>query len=174
MSDILFMPKVAQQAGEIIASQFADKLPDFVITVETKGIPVAMMTARALDCPVVIARRDNKATEGSVVTINYVSASSKRIQTMSLSKRAVKDGQKALIVDDFMKGGGTARGMMDLLKEFNIDIIGVGVVIATQVPGEKMIRDYRSLMVLNHVDEDAKTIKIEPAPWILNSDASMY
>jgi purine operon repressor len=109
MNDILFAPEVVQQFGDILATQFHHTQPDFVITVETKGIPIAMATGRALNCPVVVARRENKVTEGSTVSINYVSASSRRIQTMSLVKRAVQRGQKGLIIDDFMKGGGTAK-----------------------------------------------------------------
>ena len=105
MTDILFMPDVVQQFGEMLATQFYHTQPDFVITVETKGIPIALMTARALNCPVVVARRESKVTEGSTVSINYVSASSKRIQTMSLVKRSVQKGQRGLIVDDFMKRG---------------------------------------------------------------------
>ncbi len=166
MTDILYSPQITQRFGEILASQFYDCEPDFVITVETKGIPIAMMTARALNCPVVVARRDNKVTEGSSVSINYVSASSKRIQTMTLVKRAVKEGQKGLIIDDFMKGGGTARGLMDLMSEFNADIVGVGVAISTDEPEKKMVDSYKSLMVLKEVDEENRTILVEPASWI--------
>lgn len=83
--------------------------PDFIITAETKGIPLAMGVARLFDRPLVVARRESKVTEGSVVTINYISGSSKRIQTMSLAKRAVSEGQKTIIIDDFIAGGGTVR-----------------------------------------------------------------
>ena len=70
---------------------------------ETKGIPVALMTANALGVPLVIARRSSKVYEGSAVNINYVSGSSGHIETMSLSRRAVQEGQRALIIDDFIK-----------------------------------------------------------------------
>ena len=56
------------------------------MTVATKGIPLAYAVANYLDVPVVIARKDNKVTEGPTVSINYVSGSSKRIQTMTLAK----------------------------------------------------------------------------------------
>lgn len=59
-SDIFFMPDVVQKFGEMLATQFQHTNPDFVITVETKGIPIALMTARALNCPVVLARRKVK------------------------------------------------------------------------------------------------------------------
>jgi purine operon repressor len=168
MTDLLFMPHVAERVGEIMANKFYDTNPDFVITVETKGIPIALMTGKALNCPVVIARRDSQVTEGSVVTINYVSASSKRIRTMSLARRAVRQGQRALIIDDFMKGGGTAKGMIDLLGEFGVDIAGVGVMIATQQPEEKMVENYAALIDLKQVDENSRKVVLEPAAWVFN------
>jgi purine operon repressor len=166
MTDLIYMPEIAKTVGEILASQFVQDDPDFVITVETKGIPIAMMTAKALDCPVVIARRDNKVTEGSVVTINYVSASSNQIQTMSLPKRSVKKGQKGLIIDDFMKGGGTVKGIVDILKEFEVEVVGVGVVIATRQPEKKMIDKYKPLMILDEIDQINKKVVVTPAAWI--------
>ena len=42
------------------------------------------MTARALGVPLVIARRDSRAYEGSAVKINYVSGGD-RIETMALA-----------------------------------------------------------------------------------------
>lgn len=94
---------------------------------ETKGIPVALMTAHALGIPLVIARRSSKVYEGSAVNINYVSGSSGHIETMSLSRRAVQEGQRALIIDDFIKAGGTAKGMIDLMHEFNVTVVGLGL-----------------------------------------------
>ena len=45
---------------------------DYVVTVETKGIPLAYEVAKSLGVQLVIVRRDNKVTEGPTVTINYV------------------------------------------------------------------------------------------------------
>ena len=104
-SDILSTPDIVNRMGEIIASEYAAEEPDFVLTMETKGIPVAFATANALGIPLVIARHSSKVYEGSAVNINYVSGSGS-IETMSLSRRAVKENQRALIVDDFLKGGG--------------------------------------------------------------------
>ena len=122
-SDILATPAITSRMGEIMASEYYNQAPDFVLTMETKGIPVAFATANALGVPLVIARRSSKAYEGSAVNINYVSGSGS-IETMSLSRRSVKEGQKCLIVDDFLKGGGTAKGMVDLMREFGVEVIG--------------------------------------------------
>lgn len=78
------------------------------MTVETRGIPLAVFVARAFNIPVVMARRVGQITEGSTVSINYVSGSSKQIQTMALPKRALPSSARVLVIDDFMKAGGTA------------------------------------------------------------------
>ena len=166
MLDMLSDPSVLSRMAEILAGWYVQSQPDFVLTVETKGIPVALMTAKCLGIPLIIARRDAQITDGSVVTINYVTGSAHRIQTMSLPKRYIREGQRALIIDDFMKGGGTARGLVDLMHEFNVEVVGTGVVMATEEPATKLVMDYRSLMVLNGVDEALRTVDVQPSAWL--------
>lgn len=165
-SDILSDPTIVRRMGEIIATEYYDAAPDFVLTMETKGIPVAMYTANALGVPLVIARHSSKVYEGSAVNINYVSGSNGHIETMSLARRAVKEGQRTLIVDDFLKAGGTAHGMMELMREFNVDVVGTAFVMETAVPVKKRIADYKSLMVLDMADEQSSAV-IRPADWLM-------
>ena len=153
--------------GVILAGQFYESAPDFVLTMETKGIPVALMTADALGVPLVIARRMSNVFEGSAVNINYVTGSSGHIETMSLSRRAVQAGQKALIVDDFLKGGGTAKGMTDLMREFGVDVVGTAFVIATANPVQKRIQGEKALMVMEVAMSEPPVITVKPADWLL-------
>jgi purine operon repressor len=161
MSDILGNPGTLANIGKLFATAFADKDVEVVMTVETKGIPLAYATAAYLNVPVVIVRRDNKVTEGSVVSINYVSGSSKRIQTMSLARRALAEQSRVLIVDDFMKAGGTVRGMIDLLQEFRATVVGCGVLVETADVSERLVDEYISLAKLQDVDLKGKQIEIE-------------
>ena len=55
---------------------FKDQQIDAVMTVATKGVPLANAVANVLNVPFVIVRRDLKITEGSTVSVNYVSGSS--------------------------------------------------------------------------------------------------
>ncbi len=168
LSDILSHPEITRWMGQIIATEYYSVRPDFVLTMETKGIPVALTTAGALGVPLVIARHSSKVYEGSAVNINYVSGSSGSIQTMSLSRRAVQEGQSCLVVDDFLKGGGTAKGMEDLMREFNVNVVGKAFVMETKSPSHKRISDYKSLMVLdiNHSDSDADSATVTPSAWL--------
>lgn len=160
-SDIMFDSYIMKKVGEVFATQFLDKKADCVITVETKGIPLALMTADALNLPLVVARRDSKVSEGSTVSINYVSGTD-RIQKMSMSKKAVKPGSKAIIIDDFMKGGGTSRGMVDLLTEFQVEVVGIGVLISTDSPAKKRVDSFISLISLEKVDTENRVVYVYP------------
>ncbi len=167
-SDILAEPETVNRMGEIMATEFYAEAPDLVLTMETKGIPVAFAAAHALGVPLVIVRRSSKVYEGSAVNINYVSSSSGHIETMSLARRAVRQGQRCLIVDDFLKGGGTAKGMVDLMREFDVTVVGMAFVMSTAKPLKKRVSGEKSLMVLD-MDTDAETARIKPAFW-LNGD----
>ncbi|MGG1314706.1 MULTISPECIES: pur operon repressor [Cohnella] len=164
MTDLLGQPKLLQEIGRMFATAFADREVDVIMTVETKGIPLAYATSVYLNVPVVIVRRDHKVTEGSVVSINYVSGSSKRIQTMSLTRRALKEQSRVLIIDDFMKAGGTIQGMVDLLHEFHASVAGVGVFVESGEIGseERLLHDYVSLASLREVDLKTRQIVVKP------------
>ena len=163
-SDITSEGSTAQAAGEILAAQYYDSKPDFVLTMETKGIPIALMTARMLDVPLVIARRDSRAYEGSAVKINYIAGGAgERIETMALARRAVQPGQRALIIDDFMKGGGTLKGMVDLMREFLAEVVGVGVMISTARPEVKRLEGVKSLLVLEGFDPETDRAIVRPS-----------
>ena len=85
---------------------------------------------------------------------------------MSLSRRAVKEHQQALIVDDFLKGGGTARGMVELMREFNVTVAGMAFVMATAAPEKKRISGEKALMTLEITDGESATALVKPAEWL--------
>ena len=160
-TDLMCQPNIVIRLGEIIMSRLENLEPDCVMTVETSGIPLAMSVARAFNVPLVVARHRSDVTEGSTVNINYVSGSSKTIQTMAMPKRALQSGSKVLIVDDVMKGGGTAKGMVALAEEVGAKVVGKAFLIATAEPERKLVEEYTTLFILHGVDEESRTIKIE-------------
>lgn len=167
MTDIFNNPAIVSNIAKVISSEFNNRHIDYIVTVETKGIPVAIITGQRLNVPVAVIRRNNKITEGATVSINYVSGSSNNIQTMSLSKRSLKENSKILIVDDFMKGGGTCKGIEDMMREFNADVVGTAVVIETMEPEKKLVDNYTSLLVLNNMSLKEGIIEIHPNTKLL-------
>ncbi|MFD1864697.1 pur operon repressor [Planococcus sp. FY231025] len=168
MTDVLGNPGMMNRVGKVFATAFADEKIDVIMTVATKGIPIAHAIARHLNVPVVIVRRDSKVTEGSTVSINYVSGSSRRIQTMVLSKRSMKSGQRVLITDDFMKVGGTMNGMKNLLEEFDCTLAGVAVLVEAEHADERLVEKYLSLVKLHEVSEKERTIALEEGNYFTN------
>jgi len=166
MSDLLGQSQTVREMGRVLASTFSADQIDAVVTVETKGIPLAYAVASFLSVPTVIARRNPKVTEGSSVSINYVSGSSRKIQTMVLPKRSLKEGSNVCIIDDFMKAGGTITGMVSLLQEFNANVKAIGVLAeADDEEDERSVDDYVSLIKITDVDIKNGTIQAQPGTY---------
>lgn len=164
MTDIITHPAWSARIGEILAARFALAAPDAILTVETKGIPLALMVARALGVPMIMARREGRVTEGPSFSLHYISGSARRINTMTVGLRALKRDARVLVVDDFMKAGATARGMVDLVTELGAEVVGVGIFVTTAEPRKKRVDGYVSLLTLDEVNEEERWVRIRPTP----------
>lgn len=163
MTDILSSPQWTARIGEIFAAHFLEQRPTCILTVETKGIPLALMTARALNVPMVVARREGRVTEGPQVTISYLTGSRNQIETLTVGIRAIPREARVVIIDDFIKAGATAKGMADIVRQFEgAQVVGMGVLVATAEPVRKRVEGYLSLLTLEGVDEETGQVSIRP------------
>ena len=160
MTDIMYNPEIVHKAAVILASNFNNLGVKYVVTVETKGIPLAYEVAKMLCTELIIVRRDSRVTEGPTVSINYVSGSGKRIQRMSLSRKSIDRESKCIFVDDFMKAGGTALGIIELLREFNSELVGIGVLVDSIESKSKLISNYISIVQFNGISESGSAVLI--------------
>lgn len=163
LSDMLGRPDWLRKIGRVIASKYMDQNVDAVMTVATKGVPIAQAVASYLNVPFVIVRRDSKVTEGSTVSINYVSgSSSQRVEKMELSRRSLERGSRVVIVDDFLKGGGTVNGMKSLIEEFDAELVGATVIAENIYQGTRSIDNYTTLVKVDSVNVEDRTIQVVP------------
>lgn len=162
MSDILGDPDILDTIGRLFAASYMNSGANVVVTIETKGIPLAVATARYLHVPMVIVRREHKVTEGAALTTHYVSGSERRIQTMSISRRAMPEKARALVVDDFMRAGATAKAVVGLLAEFAVEVVGTAVFVATAEPSQKLVSEYTALLSMDNAYENER-ISVYPA-----------
>jgi purine operon repressor len=163
-ADIVSTPSLTEEIGEAFATLFWEARPDVILTMEVKGIPLAFMTARAFNVPLVTIRRGGKVTDGPSVSVNYVSGSSRMVQSMTLPLRVMPRGARALFIDDFLRGGGTARGVYDLMREFGAEVVGVGVLVETEQPADKMLDRYLALITYHGVVDGQP--RVSPSRWI--------
>ena len=66
-----------------------------------------------------------------------------------------------LIVDDFLKGGGTINGMISLLAEFDSELAGVAVFADNAQEGREQQFDYKSLLKVTNIDVKNQQIEVE-------------
>lgn len=159
-NDILYDCRLVHKLAMVFSREFSDVEADYIVTVETKGIPLASSVAYVMNLPLIVIRREAKYAEDATVSINYFSGSYERIQRMSISKRSVIPSSKAIIIDDFMRGGGSLKGVTEILQEFDISVTAVGVATAQREPVKKKIPFYLPLTILENIDEKNKEILV--------------
>lgn len=150
--DILFRPETLQDIAMAMHKLFADQKIDGVMTIETKGVPIAIALSRLLNVPAIVARKSNLVSEGNTISVHYKSNTHKTVQSMYVTRGAIAKGAQILIVDDFMKAGGTILGMKSLIRENEAHCIGSCVFMqegGTQIEMEKHAYLYR-LDKINH------------------------
>ncbi|MEG2935512.1 MAG: pur operon repressor [Clostridium sp.] len=158
ITDIAYNPSLIQSAAIILSAAFKNMNVDYVVTIETKGIPLGYEVAKQLGVQLVTVRHDTKYTEGTTVSINYASGSSNRLQTMSLSTKSMRRNSRCIFIDDFMRGGGTAKGIRELLSEFDSELLGSGFLIDSVEIKEKLVDKYVSLVNFHGIGEDGIAI----------------
>ena len=157
-TDILF------DMGRAWADEFRKEKPDLVLTVEASGIAMALAAAHALgDLPVVFAKKSATVVQNDEMVQAPVYSFTHKTQTnIRVDKRYLPKGSRVLIIDDFLADGQAVHGLMDLCRQQEAEVIGVGVAIEKGFqPGGKTLREAGvhlvSLAVIDRI-EDGKII----------------
>ena len=93
---------------------------------------------------------------------------------MELPTRALPKGANVLIIDDFMKAGGTLTGMEQLVKEFEGTIAGICVLCEADFDKEKLVKDYISLVKISQIDAGKRLIVAQPGNFLSQTDFSRF
>jgi len=162
MNDILYDPEWLRKMAICMVADYTDQVIDYVVTIETKGIPLALAIANLINRPIVVVRKAARLTEGTTIQTNYVSGSKKTIKTMALPIQSIQRGSHVLFVDDVMKAGGTAKGIIDLMKAFEVHVVGISVMMVMGGEEKKLIDTYHALVDFVAIDEAQQTIHMQP------------
>lgn len=160
LADVLSTPRYVDAMAQAMAPWFEGREARRVVTMETKGIPLAMAVARMLDIPLAIARHESRLTDGPALSSHYLSGTSRRLQTVSMARRMIQEGAPAIIVDDFIAGGGTISAMCEILREFRVPVVGIGAALVRKTPAKKKIDAYDALFAVGELTSDH--VAIEP------------
>ena len=130
--DVIFMNELA----DIFIEQFCRINIDKIVTIEASGIIPAGFVALKLGVPLIYAKKKVPSTLGSDVYQRVVYSMTRGENVMiTVSKRFLNSGDNVLIIDDFLAKGGTATGLIAILKEASVNIVGFGVIIEKTFEG---------------------------------------
>ncbi len=157
--DIDFMDQVALEFME----RFKDKKIDKIVTAAVSGIAVATIVAKHFNVPMVFARKseDSKISDDFYFSKVYSYTQNKEY-FIKIKKDFLSKNENILIIDDFMANGAAAKGLIDLVKVSQANLVGMGVVIEKGFQqGGKDIRNMGVLLESLVIIESAKENKIK-------------
>lgn len=123
-------PELMKNIGDEFAEHFKGQGITKVATIESSGIVPALMTALALNVPMLILKKQpskilNQDLYQTVVT-SYTKGTS---YELTLSKNFISENDHVLIIDDFLANGEAATGAIRLIRKAHATIAGVGILI---------------------------------------------
>ena len=122
---------------DLIGAEFRTRFDDVagqvekILTIEASGIAVAAFTAKYFgSVPVVFAKKEQPNTMDEEYYFSEVMSFTKRkLSSIRVDKKYLKEGDRCLIIDDFLAHGQAALGLLHLAKQAGAEILGAGFVI---------------------------------------------
>ena len=118
-----------EACGEELAERFEPMQPSKVLTVEATGLLPAMFIGKALSLPVVYARKSRQVGVSDSYQTSYTSASVGKQTDLYVSTEYIGEGDRVLVIDDFLAGGRTADALIRLCRMAKAKVVGGGFLI---------------------------------------------
>ena len=100
---------------------------DVVLTAEASGIALAAIVAQRFGKPMIFAKKAKSDNiEGGLYQSEIFSYTYKKKVTLLVSQEWLHDGDRVLIVDDFMANGEAVRGLCDIVEKAGAKLVGIG------------------------------------------------
>lgn len=129
-------PLLMDACGKEFARRFAHVGATKVLTAEISGIAPAVTTAIHLGLPVVYARKTKPITMPDQVYLTLAPSHTKgRMVELIVSPEYLANGEKVLIIDDFLASGQTILGLARLAEASGSRIVGIGALIEKSFEG---------------------------------------
>src|SRR5574339_790407 len=123
-------PLLMDACGKEFARRFAGLGATKILTAEISGIAPAVTTAVHLGLPVVYARKTKPITMPDQVYLTLAPSHTKgRMVELIISPEYLANGEKVLIIDDFLASGQTILGLIRLAEASGSKVVGIGELI---------------------------------------------
>ena len=139
-SPMLRDPTALSFLADEFAKHFDPKDVDVFVGVESRGFILASILASRYNKGMVMIRKAGKLP-GETARISYTIEYGE--DTIEIQKDIIKDGERAVICDDLLATGGTAKATAELVEKAGGDILGLLFIIElTGLGGVKKIENY--------------------------------
>ena len=129
-------PILMDACGRELARRFKDIGATKVLTAEISGIAPAVSTAYHLKLSVVYARKHKPITMPDQVFLTLSPSHTKgRMVELIISPEYLRNGERVIIIDDFLATGATILGLVRLAQTAGSIIVGVGTLIEKTFEG---------------------------------------
>ena len=119
-----------EELGKDMARHFLGQGITKVFTIESSGISPALFTAKYLNVPMVILKKQaSKNLKTEVWQTEVVSYTKGTSYDLTLAKNYISDEDNILIIDDFLANGEAATGAIRLIRKAHATVAGIGVLI---------------------------------------------
>ncbi|NOQ39137.1 MAG: xanthine phosphoribosyltransferase [Anaerolineales bacterium] len=123
-------PVLMNEAGKEFARLFKHVSPTKILTAEISGIAPAVSTGLHMNLPVVFARKHKPITMPDQVLLTLSPSHTKgRTVELIVSPEYLGQGERVLIIDDFLATGLTILGLIRLAETAGSTLVGVGALI---------------------------------------------
>ena len=154
------------EIGREFYNRFKDCNVTKILTIEASGIGIACVTAQSFNnIPVVFAKKSKtKNISSDVYTSRVVSFTHGNETDIVVSKDYLNEGDRVLIIDDFLANGSALEGLISIVNESGATLVGAGIVIEKGFqPGGEMIRNkgvrVESLAVIDSMTDTSLTFR---------------
>lgn len=136
-------PELMMKIGEEFVRRFQGEKITKILTIESSGIAVSVMTGLILKIPVIFARkRKPKVTSDDLYTAKVYSYTKGESNNIMVSKQFLQPEDKVLIIDDFLANGEAAAGLAHIVEQSKAKLVGIGIVIEKSFqPGAQKLAD---------------------------------
>lgn len=147
-----------EEMGAEFARRFAGKEIDKILTIEASGIGIACIAARHFGVPVVFAKKAKSINiDGEMYTAEVESFTHKTKNQVIVSKKFLKEGDRVLIIDDFLANGCALQGLIQIVQAAGGQVEGIGIAVEKGFqPGGQIIRNLgyqlESLAIVDAMD----------------------
>ena len=124
--DVALLDEIASE----LKRRFADEPVTKVLTIETSGIAIACSVAREFGVPVVFAKKAKSVNmDGEMYVAEVESYTHKKTNKVIVAKKFLSEGDRVLIVDDFLANGCALQGLISIVDSAGAEVVGCGIVI---------------------------------------------